>query len=416
MQPVTPCTAPPNGSARCFTAAGVLIILTLLASVGCRDETESPNVTDASSSPTLANVTATAALTFRQVSGGTVYTCGVTTDDRAYCWGQNTSGQLGDGTTADRSRPVAVAGSLHFRSISAGANHTCGVTTNDQAYCWGSDAEGELGNGQRVDHVSTPARVLGGLAFRQVSAGGGHTCGVTTADVPYCWGVNDFGQLGRSLGDPSNATAPVPVAGGLHFRNVAAGAWHTCGIGTDDQAYCWGRSTSGQIGDSANVAFRAAPSLVAGGRRYRELDVGTSTSCAVTTDHVGYCWGEGRAGQLGNGKTYLSYWPRRVAGGLSMRRISPGSAHACGETTDNRVYCWGRNDVGQLGNGTTGGTRLTPTLVAGGLFFGQANSGAAHTCARTPAGVAYCWGYNANGRLGDGTTTNRSKPTRVVSP
>lgn len=404
------------GSVRCRTSAGVLLLLATVLVPACRDDAQSPGLTEAPGAPTFLSTATAAALTFRSVSGGSTHTCAVTAGDRAYCWGNNTSGQLGDGTTIDRRRPVAVAGSLQFRSISAGGNHTCGVTTGDQAYCWGADADGKLGNGERVDHVSTPTRVLGGLAFRQVSAEGEHTCGVTTADVPYCWGDNTWGQLGRPVGAPTEVSVPVPVAGGLHFRNVAAGGWHTCGIATDDRAYCWGRNTSGQIGDSSHFENRDAPTRVAGGRRYLQLDVGVATSCAVTTGHLGFCWGDGRHGQLGNGKTYLSYWPRQIAGGRSMRRISGGFGQTCGETTDSRVYCWGDNGAGQVGSGTIGGTRLTPSLVVGGLLFSQANGGAGHTCALTSAGVAYCWGGNSNGQLGDGTTSDRPRPTRVLAP
>jgi Alpha-tubulin suppressor and related RCC1 domain-containing proteins len=237
---------------------------------------------------------------------------------------------------------------------------------------------------------------------------------VTTADVAYCWGANDFGQIGRSAG--SGSAAPVEVAGGLHFRKVEAGGWHTCGIGTDDRAYCWGRNTAGQVGDRSESEYRDAPVRVAGGRLYRELGTGSSHTCAVTTGHLAFCWGDGRLGQLGNGKRYLSFWPRRVAGALTLQRVTAGVSHTCGETTDNRAYCWGSNDQGQVGDGKGAGNRLTPSPVAGGLFFSQVSAGGVHTCGRTPAGVAYCWGWNPYGQLGDGTTTDRPKPTRVVGP
>jgi alpha-tubulin suppressor-like RCC1 family protein len=117
--------------------------------------------------------------------------------------------------------------------------------------------------------------------------------------------------------------------------------------------------------------------------------------------------------QLGNGKTYLSFWPRRVAGGLDFARVTSGGAHACGETTSNRVYCWGSNGSGNLGDGTTT-TRLTPVAVTGGLFFRQVSAGDSHTCGKTTADVAYCWDNNEWGQLGDGTTTDRLRPTPVA--
>jgi alpha-tubulin suppressor-like RCC1 family protein len=138
---------------------------------------------------------------------------------------------------------------------------------------------------------------------------------------------------------------------------------------------------------------------VAGGRSFRQADAGAFHTCAVTTNDRAFCWGNGRLGQLGNGKTYLSFWPRRVAGGLDFARVTSGGAHACGETTSNRVYCWGSNGSGNLGEGTTT-TRLTPVAVTGGLFFRQVSAGDSHTCGKTTADVAYCWGNNEWGQLG----------------
>jgi alpha-tubulin suppressor-like RCC1 family protein len=158
---------------------------------------------------------------------------------------------------------------------------------------------------------------------------------------------------------------------------------------------------------------------VATTRRFRQIDAGAGFSCGVTTSDKAFCWGSGRNGQIGDGKTFLRYWPRAVAGGLSFSRVSTGYSHTCGETTDNRAYCWGLNSTGELGDGTTT-RRLTPVAVAGGRFFSQVSvggsefSGGSHTCAKTPGAVAYCWGSNGYGQLGDGTQTDRLTPVPVA--
>jgi alpha-tubulin suppressor-like RCC1 family protein len=175
----------------------------------------------------------------------------VTTGNLAYCWGLYFAGQLGDGTTTDRPTPVAVVGGLRFREVSASFNHTCGVATGNIAYCWGDNQLGQLGDGTTIDYPGsrpTPGAVAGGLRFREVTAGEFHTCGVATGNVAYCWGADFNFQLGSgALG--GEGLTPVPVAGGLRFRQLSAGGDHTCGVTTGNVAYCWGTNTSGELGN-----------------------------------------------------------------------------------------------------------------------------------------------------------------------
>jgi alpha-tubulin suppressor-like RCC1 family protein len=137
----------------------------------------------------------------------------------------------------------------------------------------------------------------------------------------------------------------------------------------------------------------------------------------VTIASKAFCWGDGRSGQIGDGKNFLRFTPRAVAGGLTFRRLTGGYAHTCGETTNNRAYCWGSDLFGALGNGTADNDgSLRPTAVAGGLRFAQLSAGASFTCGKTTTDVGYCWGFNNEGQLGDGTTTSRSRPTPIVGP
>jgi alpha-tubulin suppressor-like RCC1 family protein len=396
-----------------------LTLALVLAALGCGEDDQS--TTAPASRPALA-ATAATALAFYQVSAGWDRTCGVTTDNRAYCWGYNTQGELGDGTTTQRLAPVAVAGGLRFRQVSAGFAATCGVTTDYRAYCWGQNDLGELGDGTTTQRL-TPVPVAGGHKFRQVETNFEHTCGVTYPDNrAYCWGRNADGQLGIGTNTgpesgnygPYSAT-PVAVVGTLAFRQVTTGFYHTCGVTTDNRAFCWGLNKYGQIGDSSTVFRRLKPSRVARTRQFRQVDAGAYHTCAVTTADRAFCWGEGRQGQVGNGKTYLSFWPKAVSGGLSFTRVSAALNHTCGETAGNRAYCWGLNGGGELGDGTNI-NRLVPVAVAGGLYFSQLSAGAFHTCGRTPAAVAYCWGINNNGELGDGTTMKRLMPVAVAAP
>ena len=418
---IPPLSEPPprrGGPVRRFIRrlAPVLGPALLVAALGCREDAESPIAPEAG--PALA-ATVTTALAFHQVSGGWVHTCGVTTGDQAYCWGDD--GALGDGTTNASLTPVAVAGGLQFRQVSAGGFHTCGVALDNRAYCWGDNRFGQLGDGTTSAQL-TPKRVGGGISFAQVDAGIYQTCGLSYPDRrAYCWGSNSAGQLGD--GTTTNRQTPVAVRGGREFHQVSAGESHTCGVTSSSKAFCWGRNQYGQLGDSTTTT-RLIPVPVTGGRQFRQVDAGWTFTCAVTSGDRAFCWGQGRFGQLGNGKTARRLWPGAVAGGLSFERVTAGWRHACGETTLNRAYCWGLNNTGALGVGTSSGPELCNTLpcssepvaVLGGLFFGQLSAGPSHTCGKTPDDVAYCWGANSQGEVGDGTFENRTTPTPVAGP
>jgi len=368
----------------------------VLATMGCQEDAASPTA-PGESTPALTTAAA-GALAFRQVSGGDTHTCGVTTSDLAYCWG------LGG-----RLRPAPVSGGLRFLEVSAGVDNTCGVTTNHRVYCWGTDL--------------TPAEVPGGRRFRQVSVGLEYVCAVTPTDVAFCWGNNQFGRMGTGGGSSST---PVRVAGGLRFRRVFTAASHTCGATTDNRAYCWGSNAFFQLGDGTPVKERPRPVAVLGGLRFRQVKPGsafpaglnppefdTGLTCGVTTDDRAYCWGG--HGALGS-EIELAKTPAAVAGGRRFNFVHPGLFHACALTLFDVAFCWGSNENGQLGTG--GGSSRTPVRVAGGLRFEGltvARTGW-HTCGVTADHRAYCWGRNEAGQLGDGTRISRPKPVAVAGP
>ena len=254
----------------------------------------------------------------------------------------------------------------------------------------------------------------GGVSFAQVSAGLDHACGVTTSGAAYCWGANGGGGLGDGT-TTSPRTSPVLVLGGLRLIQVAAGSGQTCAVSTARAAYCWGYNGDGDLGDGTTID-RTSPVPVVGGLSFTQVTAaGDGYSCAVTTGHAAYCWGLNVSGNLGDGTTTQQTSPVLVLGGLSFSQVSAGDDyHACGVTTGGAAYCWGYNVEGQLGDGTT--TRQTsPVPVTGGLSFVQLSAGDVRSCAVTTSGAAYCWGYNVNGWLGDGTTTTpRTSPVPVV--
>ena len=315
------------------------------------------------------------------------------------------------------------AGALIFAEVTAGAMHTCGVTTSGAAYCWGFGGAGQLGDGSATISQMTPVAVSGGLTFASVSAGGGYTCGVTNSGAAYCWGEGENGQLGN--GSERDQARPAAVSGRLTFATVSAGEDHACGVTTTGDAYCWGNNFRGELGDGSQ-RDQTTPVAVSGGLTFRTISAGFFHTCGVTTIGAAYCWGEGKVGQLGNGSMDLENpTPVAVSRGLTFAEVSASSRHTCGVTTSGAAYCWGYGADGMLGDGVTvrqtmpgDGTndrQLQPVPVSGGLTFALVKAGSSHTCGVTTSGAAYCWGTSGTGVLGDDNAADNSTTPVAVS-
>jgi len=386
-----------------------LVAAAVLLLAGCRDE--SAPATAPGTQPEVAAVFAAPA--FDVLSAGRESTCGLTGAGRAYCWGSNVAGQLGDGTTTSRLTPAPVSGGLAFRAISTGAAHTCAVTTEGRAYCWGRGAF--LGIPSPPLTSTVPVAVATSLRFQAVYAAMSHTCGVTEGDRrAFCWGNGSAGELGD--GSREYRATPVPVAGTRAWRQMAPGAKFTCGITTARKAFCWGADDVGQLGDNATSARHITPVWVAGDHLFDQIDADKEHTCAVDANTRAWCWGFGRASQLGNGDLNNRFTPKIVDVSFSFRRVNAGESHTCGERIDGVAYCWGLNTYGELGSGATTPPFRAPFEITGGIVFAQVTAGGDHSCGRTSEGVSYCWGRNTNGQLGDGTMTDRTVPTLVVGP
>lgn len=390
-------------------AAAVLIV------TACNDDSTNPNEAAVPTQGSASLAAAGAPLSWYQLSAGLdgFHTCGLTTANKAYCWG---TGYLGDGPAASNRRPapVAVTGGFQFRQISVGYQYTCAVTTGDRAYCWGQNAHGELGDGT-TSTQPIPVPAAPNLRFREVQAGFFTTCGLTTANRVYCWGSSAGGRMGTGTSAETNGNPPTQIAGGRTYNQVEVGMSHACAVTFTNEIYCWGDNHYGQLGDSTAVKRRNSPRRVWGTQSFAKVSAGWQLTCAVTTGKTAYCWGYGGNGEVGDGSNLNRWEPRRVAGGLSFGRVTSGVNANCGETTGNRAYCWGFNGFGSLGDGTHT-SRNRPAQVAGGLWFAQVSAGNGTTCGVTSEHRGYCWGYNYHGTVGDGTTTDRSTPTPIAGP
>lgn len=299
-----------------------------------------------------------------------------------------------------------------FASISAGGAHTCALTSTGVAYCWGSNDRGQLGDSSLV-LKTVPVPVAGGLRFASIAAGYEHTCALTTSGIAYCWGWNASGQLGD--GTLTQRTTPTRVGGGITFASIATGARsdHTCGVAAGGVTYCWGLGDSDQLGTALSPA-PLIPDAVQGGLIFADVTPGSTHTCALTKAGVAYCWGD-NGGELGIGlpDTTVIAAPVAVGGNLTFSSLAAGVYFTCGVTSADVAYCWGDNDNGELGDGTLT-VRDAPTAVQGGLHFTMvAPSGGAFSCGLASDGTAHCWGDNFYYELGDGTSANRLGPVAV---
>ena len=382
---------------------------TLVASAGALTDVESAPFDVAFASP---------------LAVGFAHACAVRSGGQAYCWGYNNNGQLGDGTTASRVEPVAVmgkpGGDISFASLSPGAYTTCGLDVTGEAYCWGLNNHGQLGDSTTAQRTA-PSLVAGGRVFASISSGADHGCAVEagTRDT-YCWGYNNVGQLGN--GTTLDFLAPTLILGSSLFGFDAASAgWAvTCAVTPDGSGYCWGYNNYGQLGNGT-ILNQYSPTPVLGGLTFQSIQVSSYytwwDACGVTPEGEAYCWGTNNHGQMGVGSiTDYSAAPALVFGGLAFAGVSPGGDHTCGVTTDGDAYCWGRNDHGQLGSGSISTTddASTPSLVTGGHVFRFVGSGWNFSCGITTDDDVYCWGQNQVGQLGDGTITDSPEPMLVT--
>lgn len=378
----------------------------------------------------------------------TTNTCVVANDGKAYCWGRNSDGALGNGNTTSSYSPVAVIGALVGKTVtdvsgSTSDNSTyCAVASDGKAYCWGYGGHGQLGRGSYASASSSVAvsvtGVLAGKTVTSVSVSNTATCAVASDGKAYCWGWGPGGELGNGSDGQTTVPVAVDVSGALAGKTVtkiAAGGSHVCAIANDGNPYCWGASMDysgyGPVLGNNTYDFNAYSPVAVyteGGLKNKTTTVissGPKLSCGVASG-AAYCWGASPAAVY----TSTVNWdydsasaatPGKVGGATSfstmeVSKFKAGENHACA-ISSNKAYCWGDNGAGQIGDGSDHVDAPFPVLVdANGVLAGKALTdiagGSAHTCA-VADGKAYCWGDNSSGQLGDGTTSEAMSPVAV---
>ena len=367
-----------------------------------------------------------------KIDAGRAYTCGLV-NGAIYCFGEGGSRQIGDGARQDRSIPTKAADigtetGYATTDITSGENHSCGII-DGSVFCWGENDHGQIGIGSYVTR-SQPTRVnIDNIEPEQrsttaVSAGRNHTCAVIEGDA-YCWGANNYGQLGRGGG---GSNIPVKVNFGFSpaaVTDVTAGADHTCAT-VNGHAYCWGRNSAGQLGMTGGD--RTTPTKVNVGtpaRHITQIEAGENFTCAIGAERA-WCWGSNDSGQIGRnnmgGENQTHPFEVELPGkgahngvGNAVTEIATGDRFACA-VMNGRTYCWGANGNGQLGRNSTQNAG-NPALVSGSSLGNRAtnslSAGSHHACGIIN-GRAQCWGSNSHGQIGNPSVPVGGNATTAV--
>jgi len=348
------------------------------------------------------------------ISSSQAFTCALLDSSGVKCWGRNGEGQIGDGTGTQRNAAVNVSGlTSGVIAIGTGEKHTCAVLDTGAVKCWGWGGNGRLGIGTASGSYSTPTDVTG-LAARAIAVAGGelHNCILLITGQVECSGQGFYGQLGFST--TSDFDTPQLISSISSAIAIAAGRTHSCAVLSTGAVQCWGAGANGQIGDGGGTQ-RNTPQTVSGITNAVAISAGAFHTCALLSTGYVRCWGLNTNGQLGIGSSGgQANTSLEVSGITNAVAISAGTSHTCALLSTGAVQCWGLNADGQLGDGTTT-QRLIPTAISGLTSGVRAiGTGLDHSCAVLSTGAARCWGGNDQGQVGDNTEdTDRTTPRDV---
>lgn len=387
----------------------------------------------------------------KAVEGGGIHTCALTDAGAVWCWGGNATGQLGDGlvgTARPFPRPVNGMRGVTAVSLALGTDHSCALTDAGAVWCWGGNLSGQIGRSGNLSVAQTVPVALdirdgsgAPVTFTSITAGNAHTCAVSTGGVAWCWGADDKGQLGRNnASDGSSAPAPVHSGDMGTVRSISAGGDHTCAISSNGRVWCWGNNEDGRLGVGDHLTRRKPVAVVETngfpGGGVTQVEASDFHTCAATTPGSVFCWGSNTFGRIGNPAGTSAKLPTKVQGhpgivqhgnavDFKADRVSLGVEHSCAwRESDGMAWCWGRGLFGQLGDGAPTSTVMLPRARVKGETvlleptgaIEALSSGSNHVCTINTGGMAFCWGMNLLGQLGETTFVNHAQPAMVLQP
>lgn len=344
------------------------------------------------------------------------HSCAVKSGNALYCWGMNTSGQLGDNTLVDRQVPTLVTGGYTWSFANVMNSATCGILLSSKMMrCWGTNTNGVRADGNIDDRVNKPTKIFAGETWKSLKLGSlawglDFTCGLKVDGSVSCWGYNDDGALGPTVPLNKISIAKVVVSNGNVFSEIEAGGAHICGRKADGSVMCWGYNSDNELGNG-NTTSTNTPGNLSGGHTFTKISSRGFHGCGIKADKSMWCWGANWSGEIGDGTWNDASVPVLVAGGHQWEDLEAGAYNTCGIRTDGILMCWG--DGWTTGDGTWNDSNI-PVTVSGGYKWTKITVGTNKACGITTAGLAMCWGEGWDGALGDGSGNSFNVPVAVA--
>ncbi|MBU1241356.1 hypothetical protein KKF84_20945 [Myxococcota bacterium] len=330
-------------------------------------------------------------------------TCALGYVSEVWCWGKNSSGQLGPsaGGVTYTATPMRVADLDNIVDLESGVSSFCALRSDDTVMCWGENIEGVLGVDASIVYSATPLVIAGLTDTVSLSVGYNHACAVDSAGTVHCWGANNYGQLGDGTlvvsATPVLVDLPVPI------QFVRSNNSNSCALTTAGEVYCWGGNSIGELGIGSPSPTRSAtPLTIDATGVFTDLGAGAGHFCAVKDDGTLWCWGFNNYGQLGDGTVTTSFGPVQAVDVVDAVRFGGGYLHSCYVNSGGATYCWGYNSSGDLGDGTVTNSNVPVEVLGGHTAVALTSSKWHHNCMLDVEGDIYCWGLNSTGQVGSG--------------
>jgi len=384
--------------------------------------------------------------TITETSLGFYHSSAITSEGRIFTWGDNYHGKLGDGTATDRYAPTEITSNFSYNTgetiteVSLGSSHSSAITSKGRIFTWGYNFYGQLGDGTNINkdiptEITSKFNLNTGETITSVSLGSNYSSAITSEGRIFTWGYGVYGQIGD--GTTANRYTPIEITSnfgldvGETITSASLGSNHSSAISSEGRIFIWGSNAFGQIGDGTTTD-RYIPIEITGnfslnvGETITGVSLGSNHSSAITSEGKIFIWGFNSDGQLGDGTTTNRDTPTEITSnftlytGETITTVSLGYAHSSAITSEGRIFTWGANANGELGDGTIA-NRYTPTEITSDFSLSieeiitSVSLGINHSAAITSEGRIFAWGYNGNGQIGDGTTTNRYTPTEITS-
>jgi alpha-tubulin suppressor-like RCC1 family protein len=361
---------------------------------------------------------ATIAQCWRSVSAGGGHTIAIANNGTLWSWGQNSNGQLGNGTTSFMLQytPIQVGTSNNWAFISAGNGHNVAIKTDGTLWAWGRNVDGQIGNGTAsATSVNSPTQIGTGNAWAYVACGDEFTLALKSDNTLWAWGDNLYGQIGNGAsGLSADVTSPTQI-GGSDWKSISAGTFHAVAIKNNNTLWAWGRNQFGQLGNNSIVDLYV-PTAIGTDNDWESVSAAVTHTIATKNSGSLWTWGSNQFGQLGDNSIIDKLIPTNIAAITGCHIVSKGQQHSVIKKTDGSLWSWGGNTNGQLGDGTNVQS-LIPTAVSGSATdWTYISSRISHTTALKSDGTLWSWGSNGSGQLGSGISLSKNTPTKVNCP